>query len=147
MWGALDFSPQFPPPLSWTLEHPSLYGIATSIHSVMLHVVRQLLLLMQVQIVVKARSRADVGVAFGALEKLSSNGESQQHNHRLDRPQSAPTTRLESFRACRQVTSLTAPSPATTQRERVKSIPSTHTKPSQRKLRPKSCFVSSTQVT
>ena len=121
------------------------YYVATGIHSVMLHVPRQLLL-MQVQIVVKARSRADVGVAFGALEKLSSNGESQQYHHHLDRPQSAPTTRLESLRACRQVTSSAGPSPTTTRQERVKSISSTHTKPSQRKLRPKSCFVSSTQV-
>ena len=98
--------------------------------------ITQQLFLMQVQLVVKARSRADVGVAFGAIQELSSNSESQHHH--MDRPQSAPTTRLESLRACRQVTSSAATFPASTRLQE-----STHTK---RKLRPKSCFVSSTQV-
>ena len=105
----------------------------------------------QVQVVVKARSRADIGVAFGALEDLSIiTSSSAQHHSSRHRPQSAPTTKMEALRACRQVTS-TAASPKLSDSHQQKDEPRSLTKPGQhagrtRKLRPRSCFASPTHI-
>ena len=109
----------------------------------------------QIQVVVKARSKADVSVAFGALEDLSIITSSRSQHHTHPRPQSAPTTNMELLRACRKATNTPAvvsPKPSNSQQKKDKS--SSMTKPDQQnsstgakhKLRPQSCMASPTCI-